>query len=144
LAVGQNKVFFDIFSFCWDGNTWAMRSVAKTGTTINPRSYNEIPLLTKSFSGVITCMSIDTLHVYWCENPGAIRCIPQAGGSVTTLESLIGVPQSLVTPTSGRGGGKMFWLETNPDATVDLKQSLGAVGTRISPTPMLHLLLLSN
>ena len=100
-------------------------------------------LLTKGFGGVVTCMTVDNLNVYWGENPGTIRCIPQAGGIVTTLETLNGIPYSLVTPTTGRGGGKMFWLETNPNATVDLKQGIG-VGTRITPTPMLPLLLLSD
>jgi hypothetical protein len=143
LAVGPGKLFFDIFSFCWD-DTWALRGVSKQGTTNSPKSYNEVALLTKGFAyNTINCMTTDNLNVYWSENTGAIRCIPQVGGPVTTLEMLNGIPNSLVTPTTGRGGGKMFWLEINPGSTVDLKQGLG-VGKKISPTPMLHLLLLSD
>jgi hypothetical protein len=141
LAIGADKVFFDIFSFCWDGYTWALRSVAKGGTSAsNPRSYSGVALLTKGFSATVNCMTTDNLYVYWSESTGAIRCIPQMGGQVTTLETLTGVPAALVTPITGKGTGKLFWLQTNPDATVDLKQSLIA-GTAISPTPSLDLLL---
>jgi len=118
LEARKGSVYFCAWDFC-DSHANEIRRVSNQGAN----TMGGVTLLgSTGGAGKVTTMSADNVYLYWGYQ-GAIRRIPRAGGSSSTLVKLSGVPSSLVTPTTGAGGGKTFWLEGNPTTLrVDLKQ----------------------
>jgi len=122
------SVFFAVNNFA-NSEAEEVRRVSDQGATYP----SQVGLIGSADQLVeITCLATDNVNVNWGEKyqdgTGAIRTAPLVGGISSTIATLAGYAASLVTPTTGAGGGKLFWLEadiSSPFPTLNVCQPGG-------------------
>jgi len=124
LAVYAGSVYFDLYNFEYNGRR-DVRRISTQGAS----SVGQVQALAVDLGfDRLTSITTDGTYAYWSRlwgSGGIIGSVPLVGGITSTVATLSGSPTSLVTPSTGAGGGSMFWLEVDRSTyQVDLKQRL--------------------